>query len=285
MSTSVSSLTTNFFPSAQNGFTTTTSGSVSSGAATVGLNSVAGYVNGDIAVFVIDPTDSSKKQTFTGVIDTSGVQVTSVVWTAGTNQSHALGATVVDYVAAGHIDLISAGILVSHNADGTPKTGITYPASTFTTPTIADHTNAQHTHTSAAQGGTLGTDSVPSAAIQADSVTASKMLYGMVRARQGGTTGDGNWTTSGTSNTDTTAKDVFIQCGSLAVNANPATLTFPVAFNQIPIVLASVSSASGFNVYVVQPSSPSTTQAFFRTQTDTGANATSETVSWIAIGQ
>lgn len=118
MSTNTSSVT-NHFPKPQNGFTTTTSGSVSSGAATVGLNSVAGYSNGDIAVFVIDPTDASKKQTFTGVIDTSGVQVTSVVWTAGTNQTHALGATVVDYAAATHIAMMSKGILTQHKQDGT----------------------------------------------------------------------------------------------------------------------------------------------------------------------
>ena len=119
MSTSVSSLSNNFFPSAENGFTTTTSGSVSSGAATVGLNSVAGYTNGEVAVFVIDPTDVSKKQTFTGVIDTAGVQVTDVVWTAGTNQSHALGATVVDYATATHISMITKGLIQEHNQDGT----------------------------------------------------------------------------------------------------------------------------------------------------------------------
>lgn len=124
MSTSVSGLSSNFFPSAENGFTTTTSGSVSSGAATVGLNSVAGYSNGEIAVFVIDPTDAAKKQTFTGVIDTSGVQVTSVVWTAGTNQTHALGATVVDYATATHISMITKGLLAAgllQNGTMTPK--------------------------------------------------------------------------------------------------------------------------------------------------------------------
>lgn len=124
MSTSVSGLSTNFFPSAENGFTTTTSGSVSSGAVTVGLNSVAGYTNGEIAVFVIDPTDAAKKQTFTGVIDTSGVQVTSVVWTAGTNQTHALGATVVDYATATHISMITKGLTTTvFDQDGTLKAG------------------------------------------------------------------------------------------------------------------------------------------------------------------
>lgn len=117
MATSVSSVVSHF-PSAENGFTTTTSGSVSSGATTVGLNSVAGYANGEIVVFVIDPTDATKKQTFTGTIDTAGVQVTDVVWTAGTNQTHALGATVVDYATATHISMVSKGILVEHAQSG-----------------------------------------------------------------------------------------------------------------------------------------------------------------------
>lgn len=124
MSTSVSGLSTNFFPDAENGFTSTTAGSVASAATTVTLNSVAGYTNGEPAVFVIDPTDTTKKQTFTGIIDTSGVQVTSVVWTAGTNTTHALGATVVDYATATHIAMISKGIKVAHNQDGTHKTSM-----------------------------------------------------------------------------------------------------------------------------------------------------------------
>lgn len=118
MSTNVTSLTGNFFPSPQDGFTTTTSGSVASGAATVGLNSVAGFANGEVATFVIDPTDVTKKQTFTGVIDTSGVQVTSVAWTAGTNQTHALGATVVDYATATHIAQMTKGITQEHKQTG-----------------------------------------------------------------------------------------------------------------------------------------------------------------------
>lgn len=121
MSTSVSSVVSHF-PDAENGFTTTTAGSVSSGAGTVTLNSVAGYTNGEPVVLVIDPTDAAKKQTFTGIVDTSGVQITSVVWTAGTNQSHALGATVVDYATATHIAMMSKGIKVNHTQKGNHKT-------------------------------------------------------------------------------------------------------------------------------------------------------------------
>lgn len=125
MATDVSTVT-NHFPKPQDGFTTTTSGSVSSGGTTVGLNSTGNYSNGDIFVGIIEPGDSNKKQAFTGVIDTGGVQVTGVKWTSGTNQSHASGVTVVDYVAATHLQMMTKGILVEHNQDGThDKTLIT----------------------------------------------------------------------------------------------------------------------------------------------------------------
>jgi hypothetical protein len=118
MSTNVSSVVSHF-PDAENGFTTTTAGSVASGATTVALNSVAGYTNGEPAVFVIEPTSASAKQTFTGIVDTAGVQITDVVWTAGTNQTHALGVTVVDYATATHIAMISKGVKVEHAQEGT----------------------------------------------------------------------------------------------------------------------------------------------------------------------
>lgn len=121
MSTNVANVVS-FFPGAQNGFTTTTAGTVASGATSVALNSIAGYTNGQPAVMVIDPSDATKKQTFTGIVDTAGIQLTSVVWTAGTNQIHALGATVVDYATATHIAMISKGILVGHTQKGNHKT-------------------------------------------------------------------------------------------------------------------------------------------------------------------
>lgn len=118
MATSVSSATKHF-PRPQEGFTTTTSGSVSSGATSVGLSSTGNYSNGDVVVLIIEPGVSGKEQSFTGTIDTSGSQVTGVVWASGTNSAHSGGVTVVDYVAAAHIQLISKGMLVEHNQDGT----------------------------------------------------------------------------------------------------------------------------------------------------------------------
>jgi hypothetical protein len=120
MNINVSSVT-NHFPNPQDGFTTTTSGSVSSGASSVGLSSTGDYSNNDIVVLIIDPADADKKQVLVGTMDVSGSQLTSVVWVGGTNQAHSSGATIVDYYDAAHIKMITKGILVHANQDGTLK--------------------------------------------------------------------------------------------------------------------------------------------------------------------
>lgn len=132
----VSSVTTGFFPTAKEGFTTTLASTISSGATTVPLNSVSGFSNGEYVVLVVDPTDATKKQAFTGQVDTSGVQITNVVWTEGTNTSHTAGATVVDYETATHWALYRKGLLVSHNEDGTMITSLP-----LTTPKITTSIN------------------------------------------------------------------------------------------------------------------------------------------------
>lgn len=109
---------TKYFPKAKEGFVTTLASTVAMSAATVPLNSVTGYTNGDTVVLVVDPGDASKKQVFTGIVDTAGVQITNVVWTEGTDQSHTAGSTVVDYVTATHMSIVSAGILKHANPDG-----------------------------------------------------------------------------------------------------------------------------------------------------------------------
>ena len=113
------SAVTNHFPSAEEGFTTTLSSTIAAGATTVGVNSLSGYTTGEVATFIVAPTVASEKQVFTGVVDTAGLQLTNVVWTTGTNQTHAAGTTVVDYVTATHQSQVSKGILVQHNQDGT----------------------------------------------------------------------------------------------------------------------------------------------------------------------
>lgn len=113
---------TKYFPKAKEGFATTLSSSISSGATTVPLNSVSGYTNGDTVALVVDPEVSTKKQVFTGVVDTSGTQITNVVWTEGTNVAHSAGATVADYTTATHMSMISTGMLQEHSPGGAHTT-------------------------------------------------------------------------------------------------------------------------------------------------------------------
>lgn len=121
----VSTVTTGFFPTAKEGFATTLSATAVSGATVVSLNSVVGYENGDHVVLVVDPGDASKKQVFTGTVDATGLQLTGVKWTEGTNQDHLSGAVVVDYETATHWALYSKGLKVAHNPDGTIKAAVT----------------------------------------------------------------------------------------------------------------------------------------------------------------
>lgn len=114
----LSGLTTNFFATPNEGFTTTASAPVDSSSDTViGFNSVSGLTNGSIFTGLIDP-GNAKERAFTGVVDTGGSQITSVVFTTGTNATHTTGATIVDYVTGTHFGAISKGLLVDHNQDG-----------------------------------------------------------------------------------------------------------------------------------------------------------------------
>lgn len=116
-------LTTNFFATPNEGFTTTTSGPVDSSSDTVvPFNSVSGLTNGSIFTGLIDP-GNAKERAFTGVVDTGGSQITSVKFTTGTNATHTTGATIVDYVTGTHIGAMTKGILNHSDQDGTLKAG------------------------------------------------------------------------------------------------------------------------------------------------------------------
>lgn len=135
----LSGLSTNYFATPKEGFTTTLASTISSGAATVPLNSITGYTNGAIATFVVDPTDALKKQAFTGVVDTAGVQLTSVVWTEGTNQTHTTGSTVVDYVTATHVAALVKGLTTTVlTQGGVLKTNAVQTAAQITDGIIGD---------------------------------------------------------------------------------------------------------------------------------------------------
>lgn len=130
MQSDVSSVT-NHFPTVNEGFITTVAGSsVSAGAASVQLASVSGLDNGSVFVGIIEPGQANQ-QVFTGTVDTTGSQITDVAWTRGTNVVHPVGATVVDYVTGTAINMITKGILVHANQDGTLK-AINAPSMTLT---------------------------------------------------------------------------------------------------------------------------------------------------------
>lgn len=132
--------------------------------------------------------------------------------------------------------------------------------------------------------GKLASNAVTTAKVTDDAVTSAKLEYGLVRNRQGGASGDASWQTAGTTTTATDAKSVFTQAGAVDGNAaSDVTVTFPSAFNQVPIVVACVCSASTANCYVVV-ATESATNFTFRC-IDAGGIQRAERVNWFAIGQ
>lgn len=143
-----------YFVQPNEGFSTTTSATTSSGATTVGLNSVSGLTNGTTFVGVIEPA-GTKEQIFTGVVDTSGSQITGVAWTKGSNTDHAAGVSVVDYDTGTALKLMTTGLLKEHTQTGTHAavTATSVTASGALTGTSL--VNAAHTHANTAGGGQI----------------------------------------------------------------------------------------------------------------------------------
>lgn len=125
---------------------------------------------------------------------------------------------------------------------------------------------------------------VTTAKLADDSVTAAKLQYGFLRNRQGGTSGAGSYQTAGTTNTDTSATNVFYQAGSAVTSAGEVVITFPTIFTQIPLVFATVNSAAAANCFV-RVTAQTTANATLTIITDGGALGSAEVVNWLAIGQ
>lgn len=150
---------------------------------------------------------------------------------------------------------------------------------TLSSPVIANFTSATHDHGSTSGGGPIAAAAIPN-----DLITSAMLANGLVGYRQGGTTDDASWYTRGTSNTAVDAKNVMIQVGSILVNANPVTVTFPVAYAQVPIVVPGTVTAASSNVYTVI-TTITTTGFNIRQVNDAGTTTTTEAATWIAIGQ
>lgn len=102
--------------------------------------------------------------------------------------------------------------------------------------------------------------------------------------RQGGTTGDDTWYTGGTSNTDISGKNIVMQVGSFEFDGTGTdVITFPVAYAQVPIVVATSTTGATTNTFA-RISAITTTTFSFQCITDAGS-ADAERICWIAVGQ
>lgn len=109
---------THLLPTVNEGFVSTLSSTITSGATTVPLTSVTNLVDASTFVGIVEP-GATNQQVFTGRVDFTNSQITGVVWTRGTNVSHAGGAAVVDYVTGTAFNMLSRWAKVQHNDDGT----------------------------------------------------------------------------------------------------------------------------------------------------------------------
>jgi hypothetical protein len=116
-SSNVSSVV-DYFATANEGFATTLGSTISSGATTVPLAGTSGLTNGSVFVGIIEP-GATNQQVFTGLVDIADSQISSVVWTRGTNNSHVGGVAIVDYVTGTAFNMMSTGIQKQHNQNGT----------------------------------------------------------------------------------------------------------------------------------------------------------------------
>ena len=122
---------------------------------------------------------------------------------------------------------------------------------------------------------------VTTAKIANDAVTDAKLVYGKVRSRQGSHAT--NWLTAGTTAYDVSASATFIQVGSANTSSGAVTVTFPTAFTYVPVVFATVNSASGSNCFV-RITGQSNASFIATIITDGGSLGGAETITWMAVG-
>ena len=204
---------------------------------------------------------------FVGTV-ASGTSITNVSKVFGTAQDYAAGATTRVYipVSSERENRIVEWGLTHADQDGTLKAGAVDVAAVLADDvvTTAKILNAN----------------VTTAKMADDAVTAAKQVNGTVYRRQGGSSTI--WSTAGTTTYDTSATDVKIQTGTLALDAAPKAVSFPVAFTYAPQVFVQVVTRST-NVFT--PVDSVTTSGFNVTAiTDAGGTNTSQTINWLAIG-
>lgn len=241
---------TKHFPKPKEGFITTLSSTISSGATTVPLTSVSGLTNGDVFVGLVEP-GLTNEQCFTGTVDTAGTQITNVVWTKGTNVGHNAGSTVVDYVTSTTVGMISKGILVEHNQDGTHSditaTSLSVTAnidvndSSTAIRDTSDNELVKFAKTASAVNELTITNAATTGTPQITATGGDTNIYA-------GLYGKGNAATliqtpRQDNTTNTYPTEMFIQSGWGFINGDGTNrnlqenVTFPIAFSSAPIVV------------------------------------------------
>lgn len=165
-------------------------------------------------------------------------------------------------------DNVAEVLEVAHDDDGTLKAGAVDTAAVLASDVV---TTAK-----------ILNSNVTTAKVATDAITDAKLIYGKLRSRQGGSAT--NWNTSGTNTYDYSGTDVFIQAGTQTTSGGGSVvITFPTAFNQVPIFVATVVTSAATNAFA-RLSAISATQATVQLISDTGGGA-SEKFNWIAIGE
>lgn len=126
--------------------------------------------------------------------------------------------------------------------------------------------------------GTLKINTVNTDQVVADAINDSKLTYGKVLSRRGGSATD--WSVSGANNYDYSATNTVMVCGVSALTAQSTALGFGYTFGQKPIVIATPNGSSGVFSAGWYTVSVSTTGFAFVAQNFNLATP----IQWIAIG-
>lgn len=205
-----------------------------------------------------------------------------------------------------HLGSDVSGVLATGNG-GTGTTSTTGSGSnvfntspSLTTPSISSPTTTNLTNSGGLTNtGGLTTDTLnstgtatiaglltPTGGVANNTISPAALLNGLVAQRQGGTTGNTSWQTSGTSNTNTSTVNAFIQVGVGNIAGAETIVTFPVAFNQTPIVLGAPNTATGFNTsFRARNVTTTGFTAILIETTTSGTPPPDENFGWMAVGQ
>lgn len=202
-------------------------------------------------------------------------------------------------------NMITGVLPTSNGGTGTTSTtgtgsNVFNTSPNLTTPSIASPTTTNLTNSAGLTNtGGLTTDTLnssgattiaglftPAGGVANNTISPASLLNGLIAQRQGGTTGNASWQTNGTSNTNTSTTNVFIQVGVGNISANETAVTFPVAFNQIPIVIGAPNTATSQNSSFRARSVTTTGFIALLTNNSTASTpVTNENFAWVAIGQ